>query len=110
MKKITSILPLLLCFIILTSCGSYRTYSAGKADQSYVLILTEDSVYRNIIVSINDVEHKIEKVYTVNKARKAKPIIISTGKSTLKIISDGNVIHKENIFLSTQQTKKIILQ
>ena len=96
----------------LTSCGPkmYSTRQAGKDNVSYVIVLTAGQEYSNVIVEIDGQAYPVEKVYKEKVARKAPQIIIEPGKHNIKVISNGQVIINENIFIALQETKKIVLQ
>lgn len=97
--------------LLLTSCGAhmYNTTSSGQADQSYIVVLSDNKAYDNIIIEIDGEQQTVNKVFKVKAAIKASPIVISTGKHSVKVFNGTDVIYTSDIFLSVQQTKKIIL-
>ncbi len=95
--------------LLFTACGSYKTMSGGKADQSYVVVLSSGDTMEGTVVVIDGVQHQLDKVYKEKHAKKATPIIIPTGKHLIKISSEDKVLYEQNIFVGAQQTKKIIL-
>jgi hypothetical protein len=109
MKKI-----LLFVFVVagLSACSPhmYNTYSAGKDNASFIIVLTNGQHYENVSVSVDGQTFPIEKVYKVKATRKAIPVTVTPGKHQIKVISNGKTLVEENIFLGLQETKKIVLK
>lgn len=97
--------------LLLTSCGAhmYNTTSSGQADQSYIVILSDNKAYDDITIEIDGDQQNIDKVFKVKAARRANPIVVSTGRHSVKVFNGTDIIYESDIFLSVQQTKKIIL-
>lgn len=95
-----------------SSCGPhmYKTYSAGKDDVSYIIVLTNGSSFSDVSVIVDDQIFEVDKVYKVKATRKAHPIIVSPGKHQVKVTSKGQTLVEEDVFIGLQETKKIILQ
>lgn len=108
MRKILFIVIAIFAF---TSCGPkmYSTRQSGQDNVSYVIVLTAGQEYINVVVEIDGQEFPVEKVYKVKDARKAPQIIMEPGKHNVKVISNGNVITNQDIFIALQETKKIVL-
>jgi len=109
MKKILFILILTLG---ITSCGPamYNTRSFGKENESYILVLKQNTNYENVIVNVDGIDYPIDKIYKIQKARKAHPISITTGQHKITITADGMDTIKQNIFIGLQETKQILLK
>lgn len=109
MKKI---LIVILVVVGLSACSShmYSTSSAGKDNESFIIVLTEGQAYGNISVIVDGETFPIEKVYKVKSSRKALPLITTPGKHEIEVVSDGNTLIKERVFLGLQETKKIVLR
>lgn len=109
MKKI---LILALTIVGLSACSPhmYKTYSAGKYNTSFIIVLTNGQVYENVLVMVDGKAFPIEKVYKVKATRKADPIITTPGKHQIEVVSNGKTLVKESVFLGLQETKKIVLQ
>lgn len=112
MKKLLTLGFSVLAAICITSCGPhmYKTQSQGKENISYVVVLKETGNYSNVVVAVDGNEYTYGKVYKIKAKRKAHPVIIEPGKHHLQVIVDGHVMADENIFLSTQQTKTVVLR
>ena len=104
-----NIFVLIVSSIMLLSCGSYKTMSSGKADESFILVLGDKKQYKDIVVQIDDEEFQINKLYKASKDHKAMPISTSVGKHKVTVFANGEIVYDENIFLSVQQTKRIVL-
>lgn len=109
MKKI---LILALIVVGLSACSPhmYNTYSSGKDNSSFIIVLTGGQSYENVSVIVDDKTFPIEKVYKVKATSKAHPIITSPGKHQIQVVSNGKTLIEESIFLGLQETKKIVLQ
>jgi uncharacterized lipoprotein len=109
MKKI-----LILAFVItgLSACSShmYNTYSSGKDNASFIIILTEGQSYEDVSVIVDGKTFSIEKVYPVKATLKAHPIITTPGKHQIKVVSKGKTLVEESVMIGLQETKKIILK
>lgn len=109
MKKI---LILALTIVGLSACSPhmYSTYSAGKDNTSFIIVLTNGQAYENVSVMVDGKAFPIEKVYKVKAKRKVHPVITSPGKHEIEVVSNGKTLVKESVFLGLQETKKIVLQ
>jgi ribosomal protein L21E len=96
---------------LLLSCKGVKSASAGLDRQSYLVILGNTSNYREgVEVIIDDKPSFIAKVNKVNfKPSRDKVYGINPGTYKVTIKSAGKVIYKQDIFVSTQETKKITL-
>ena len=102
------ILPL---FIILISCGGTKTSSQGLNNESFLEIIGTPSLYSDDVdVVVDDNKSFKAKVYKERAGRmRGEVYAITTGKHSIKIYSKNKVIYNQQIFVSTQQTKKIII-
>lgn len=109
MKKIFAFALLV---ISLSACGPhlYNTFSAGKDNASYIIVLTAGSAFDEVSLVVDGKSFKVDKVYKVKATRKAHPIIVTPGKHQIKVISKGETLLEENIMIGLQETKKIVLQ
>ena len=114
MKKLA--LLLLTTLLIFTSCkvGSIST-SSGLENESFLEFIGATSKYQGgVDVDIDNAISFKAKVYK-EKASKADRIkrdvyAISTGAHTVRVSYKGVVIYQKQIFVSAQETKKIILK
>lgn len=106
------ILILAMAVIGLSACGShmYSTNSAGKDNESFIVVLTSGQEYENVSVIVDGKTFPIEKVYKVKASRKAHPVTISPGKHKVEVVSSEKTLIEENIFIGLQETKKIVLK
>lgn len=109
MKKLIFFLFAILSF---TACGPhlYNTMSAGKDNASFIVVVTNGPAYSDVSVIVDGESFPIEKVYKKKMIRKAHPIITTPGKHEIKVVSGGNTLVEENVFIGLQETKKIVLQ
>lgn len=110
MKKY--IILLVLAAATMVGCrNTYQTLSAGKENESFILITTDKDEYReNITVVVdNGTPILVEKVFKTKKQLQAKPITITPGKHTIKVLKNGQTIYEQAVFLGLQETKKIVL-
>ena len=109
MKKI-------LFFTILTAlligCGITKTVSKGIENQAFLLIVGTPSNYPNGVEVIIDDKTKFNAEVQKNrdKVKHLRLYGISTGKHKVSISKNNKSIYEKIIFVSSQQTKKIILQ
>lgn len=109
MKNLISILAISL--IIFTSCTGVKTVTQGLENESYLEIVGKPSSY------LGGVEVKIDEKITFkaqvsngNTASvKGKVYAISTGKHNVIITYKDNTILQKQIFISAQETKKLLL-
>jgi hypothetical protein len=88
----------------------YNTYSAGKDNTSFIIVVTGGQSYENVSVIVDGNTFAIDQVYKVKAIRKAHPVITTPGKHQIKVVSNGKTLLEESIFLGLQETKKIVLQ
>lgn len=106
------ILILAMVVIGLSACGPhmYSTNSAGKDNESFIVVLTSGLDYENVSVIVDGKTFPIEKIYNVKSKRKVHPVITAPGKHEIEVVSNGNTLVKESVFLGLQETKKIVLK
>lgn len=108
MKKI-------LFFTILTTlligCGITKTVSKGIENQAFLLIVGTPSKYPNGVKVVIDDKTKFNAEVQKNrdKVKHLRLYGISTGKHKVSISKNNKSIYEKIIFVSSQQTKKIIL-
>jgi len=117
---------MLLCLttlLVLTSCkvgeGSLST-SRGLENESFLEFVGAASKYKGgVNVNIDDKNTFKAKVHNESEGNGLTPKVdrfkgevyaISTGTHTITVTYENQVIYKKQIFISAQETKKIILQ
>lgn len=109
------LLILAIGFLFLTSCGGIKTGAIGLENESFLEFIGTPSDYTGgVDVKIDDdVSFKadVNKVTTRNvaKVKGGKAYVISTGTHIITVSYKNNIVLKKQIFVSTQETKKIIL-
>jgi len=100
-----------LSLIILTSCGGIKTSSSGLEKESYLEFIGNPHQYAGgVEVSVDNKSTFIAEVFNNKMNRiKGKVYAISTGQHEVSVTYKNNVILKKQIFISTQETKKIVL-
>lgn len=96
----------------LVACGphTYNTYSNGKGNDSFIIVLTAGQSFDNVSVIIDGTSFPVDKVYPVKSTIKAHPIVTTPGKHQVKVVADGKTVSDESVFLGLQETKKIVLR
>lgn len=109
MKRIFFLFAIGLMF--LTGCTGVKTVSTGLENESFLEFIGSPSNYSGG-VDVN-VDEKSTFKAEVNKDHadrpKGKVYAISTGAHLVTVSYNGNVIFKKQIFISAQETKKIML-
>ncbi len=106
MKKILLLLPLI---ALLSSCVTYKTYSSGKDDVSYVMVLSENDKYKDVSVKIDNKLTVLEEVFHKSKTLKSPVIKLTPGQHTVEITHKDKVLYSEKVYIGLQETKKILL-
>lgn len=98
--------------LIVSACGphTYSTYSAGKDNSSYIIVLSKEQQHKSVMVIVDGKSIPIKKVYKLKDTIKAHPIITEPGKHHIEVVSNGKTVLEENIIIGLQETKKIILE
>lgn len=97
--------------LMLVGCTTVKTASTGLPNEAYLEIIGTPSQYiGGVDVQIDDALSFNAKVYNDKVTRtKGKVYAIPTGKHTITVSHNNNVLVKQQIFVSAQETKKIIL-
>lgn len=84
---------------------------SGKEDMAYLLFVSPDKYAgEEVEVIIDDAQPFSAKVVKQKKAnRRGTQYGINTGTRSLKVLHQGKTIYQKKIFVSTQETKQIIL-
>lgn len=109
MKKLILILSLLA--LSFSGCTGIKSTSSGLENEAFLEFIGDPDSYKNgVDVSIDD---NSNFTANVNKDHKKRPkgtvYAIPTGKHILSVSYGNNVIYKKQIFVSAQETKKIML-
>jgi len=109
MKKILSILAIGL--LLLNACTGVKTVSSGLENESFLEIIGNPDNYKGgVEVNLDDKNTFNAEVGNDHVGRvEGKVYAISTGKHTVTISYKNNVIIKKQIFVSAQETKKLLL-
>ncbi len=83
----------------------------GKEDMAYLLFVSSDEyVGKEVEVVIDDAQPFTAKVVNQKKAnRRGTQYGIAPGTRSLKVVHGNKTIYQKKIFVSTQETKQIIL-
>ena len=109
MKK--SLFAIAIGLMVLTGCTGVKTTSTGIENEAFIELIGNPNTYvGGVIVNIDD---KITFNAEVNKAHadrpKGKVYAISTGIHTITVSYNNSVIFKKQVFVSAQETKRIVL-
>lgn len=109
MKKLILIVTVFSLF--LSGCTGVKSTSSGLENEAFLEFIGDPDNYKNgVDVVINDNPNFTANVYKDHKKRpKGIVYAIPTGKHLISISYENNVIYKKQIFVSAQETKKIML-
>ncbi|MEI6556668.1 MAG: hypothetical protein WCL70_13840 [Paludibacter sp.] len=109
MKRNLFILAISLIF--LSGCGMIKTSSSGLEKESFLEFIGNPQTYKEgVEVNIdNKTTFKAEVFNNHTSRTKGKVYAISTGQHVVSVSYNNTVIYKKQIFLSTQETRKIEL-
>jgi hypothetical protein len=109
MKKIIYIIAIALIF--LTGCTGLKTTSVGLENEAFLEFIGTPSNYTGgVDVNLDDINTFKAEVNKDHADRpKGKVYAISTGNHSITVSYNSKVIFKKQIFVSSQETKKIIL-
>ena len=102
---------LLISLFILSSCGGIKTKSAGLENESFLEFVGPVRSYSGgVDVNIdNTITFKAKVIKDKVGYMRGKVYAISTGTHTLKVSYNGKILYDKQIFVATQETKKIKL-
>ncbi|MEG1749645.1 MAG: hypothetical protein RRZ65_09135 [Tannerellaceae bacterium] len=109
-KLIAALLSVSFC-LFLTGCkvGNVAV-SQGLSDQSYLYFVSTQKYAAPVRVTIDGTTTFDAKVIKEGKHTvKGNTYAVATGKRRVAVSSGGKVVWEREVFLSTQETKKIIL-
>ncbi len=97
--------------ILLTGCGGIKTSSSGLEKESFLEFIGNPNSYSGgVDVSVDNKPMFKAEVFNDKADRvKGKVYAISTGQHVISVTYKNNLIFNKQIFLSTQETKKILL-
>ena len=109
MKRNLFILAISLIF--LSGCGMIKTSSSGLEKESFLEFIGNPQTYKEgVDVTVDNKTMFKAEVYNNHAARtKGKVYAISTGQHVVSVSYNNTVLYKKQIFLSTQETRKIEL-
>lgn len=109
MKKILFVIAIGL--LVLAGCTGVKTLSTGLENESFLEFIGIPGNYPDgVDVNIDDKNTFKAEVKKDHADRpKGKAYAISTGKHIVTVSHNNNVIFKKQIFVSSQETKKIML-
>jgi hypothetical protein len=98
--------------LILSGCTGVKTLSTGLENEAFLEFVGNPNYYLGgVTVTVDD---KTTFVADVNKDHadrpKGKVYAISTGTHTITVSYNKQVIYSKQIFVSSQETKRIFLQ
>ncbi len=109
MKKILFVL--IIGVLTFANCTGVRTMSSGLENESFLEFVGNPRNYSGgVDVVIDDAKTFKAEVKKENANRlKGNIYAISTGTHTVVVSYNGNVIYQKQVFVSSQETKKIVL-
>jgi len=109
MKKV--IFGLILSLIAIGACTGIKTSTQGLENESFLEFIGNPENYvGGVLVNIDKKTSFMAEV-TENNAdiTKGKVYAISTGKHVISVYYNDKVIYQKQIFISAQETKKVLL-
>ena len=97
--------------ILLTGCGGIKTSSSGSEKESLLEFIGNPHNYSGgVQVTIDNKNTFNAEVFNDKTDHvKGKVYAITTGQHAISVTYKNNIIFKKQIFLSTQETRKILL-
>ena len=97
--------------ILLISCGGIKTSSSGIEKESFLEFIGNPQIYSGgVEVSIDNKPTFKAELFNDKVSRiKGKIYAISTGQHIVSVTYKNDIIYNKQIFLSTQETSKILL-
>ncbi|MDP4209820.1 MAG: hypothetical protein Q8928_13495 [Bacteroidota bacterium] len=97
--------------LLFSSCSGVKTLSTGLENEAYLEFIGIPSNYKNgVDVTIdekNNFKAEVKKDYATRP--KGKAYAISTGAHSVSVSYNNKLIYKQQIFVSSQETKKVVL-
>lgn len=103
---------LLLCGVLLAiGCTGVKSTTSGLENEAFLVFLGDPENYdAGVEVTIDEETSFSAQVQKKHSDRpKGKVYAISTGQHLVSVLHNNEVIYQKRIFVSTQETKKIIL-
>ncbi|HPV19668.1 MAG TPA: hypothetical protein PLT53_11225 [Prolixibacteraceae bacterium] len=109
MKKI--VLLALFGAFLLSGCGGIKTLSSGLENEAYLEFIGAPNDYSGGVDVIIDDTNIFKAEVHKDLARKVKSEVyaISTGTHKIAVSYNGKLLFQKQIFISAQETKKIVL-
>jgi hypothetical protein len=97
--------------LLLAGCTGVKTLSSGLENEAFLTFVGTPSKYtEGVSVNVDDKTTFNASVVKDHADRpKGEAYAISTGKHTVTVSHNGIVIYSKQIFVSAQETKKILL-
>ncbi len=99
--------------LLFAGCKAHYPVSqqSGKEDMAYLLFVSESNKSYKINVLLDrSLSFDAKTVRAKDADRNGTAYAVGTGRHKIKVLKDGNVIYEKEIFISTQETKKITLR
>ena len=109
MKRAIIFCSIICC--LFTGCRAPVAMQSGREDMAY-LVFTSPKTYWNkkVDVSIDEQTNFEAKVVKTKRSNHwGRQYGISTGRRSLKVSYEGTIIYQKEIFVSSQETKVIVL-
>jgi hypothetical protein len=109
MKKLIVIFSA--CILLLSACTGVKTLSSGLENEAYLKFVGDKNLYEfGVEVTVDDKTTFTAQVVNDNiKAPTGNVYAIAPGTHIIKVKYNNSIIYTKKVFVSTQETKKIIL-
>lgn len=95
---------------LLSACSGIKTSSRGLENEAFLELIGDPIKMGQVEVIIDNETPFLATVNKPNRKVKGQVYAIKNGRSELIIRHKNNIIYKQTIFVSPQETKRIILQ
>jgi bacillopeptidase F (M6 metalloprotease family) len=109
MKKVLYVMTISL--MVLVGCKGVKTLSTGLENESYLLFIGKPGNYSNGLDVNIDGKTMFKAKVNKDQFKPSRDRIygITTGSHAITVLYNDKIIFKEQIFVSTQETRKIVL-
>lgn len=110
-KTIIKFTTPILFVLMLVACGGVKTSTSGVDNKTFLEFCSTPNNYRGgVDVNVDDKTNFKAEVIKYNPTKISTTVYaISPGKHVITVSYEGKVLYKQQLFLSNQETRKIIL-
>ena len=112
MRRIVTLISLVFLFAAGISCTAVRESAQGRENESYLEFVGPSNKYKDGLTVQVDDNTPFNALVNKEGSRgpKRKLYAISPGRHLIQVSFNGQLLYKQEIFLSAQETRKINIQ